>query len=88
MNYREELLATPNNTPLSYVGAALLGIVLSGMFNLVVGGQILMGVVLYAIYVTFVLFIDTLCKDDVKYACQFNELWITLDELAKRKMGK
>jgi len=88
MNYREELLATPNNTPLSYVGAALLGMVLSGMFNLVVGGQILMGIGLYVIYVTFVLFIDTLCKDDVKYACQFNELWITLDELAKRKMGK
>lgn len=88
MNYKEKLLENPQNTKLSYVGAALLGLVLSSMFHLVTGGQILLGIGVYAVYSMLILFIDTLCRDGVKYACHFNEFWITLDEIAKRKMGK
>ena len=88
MNYKEELLKNPHNTKLSYVGAALLGLVLSSMFHLVTGGQILLGIGVYVLYSALILFIDTLCRDGVKYACHFNEFWITLDEIAKRKMGK
>ena len=88
MNYKEKLLSNPHNSILSYVGAALLGLVLSGMFHLVTGGQILIGIGLYLVYVFFIMFIDTLCRDNVVSACEFNEFWITLDALAKRKMGK
>lgn len=88
MNYKEELLKNPHNSKLSYVGAALLGMVLNVMFHLVTGGQVLLGVGIYLIYVFFIMFIETLCKDGVHWACEFNEFWITLEELTKRKLGK
>jgi len=87
-HYKEKLLENPHNTKLSYVGAALLGLVLSSMFHLVTSGQILLGIGVYVMYTFLILFIDTLCRDGVKSACHFNEFWITLDELARRKMGK
>ncbi len=88
MNYKEQLLKNPDNSKLSYVGAAVLGMILSGMFHLVTGGQILLGVGLYLLYVVVIMYIDTLCKKNVKIACEFNEFWITLEELTKRKLGK
>lgn len=88
MYCKEQLLKMPHNTKLSYVGAALLGVVLNVIFNFFTSGHILIGIVIYVAYVVFILFVDTLCNDGVKYACHFNEFWITLDELAQRKLGK
>lgn len=88
MSYKQELLNNANNTPLSYVGAAMLGIVLNTMFHMVTGGQILLGVGLYVAYMVLITYIDRMCSKDIKWACEFNELWITLEELMNRKLQK
>jgi hypothetical protein len=88
MNYKEKLLSNCSNTKLSYLGAALLGLVLNIMFNLIITGNILFGIALYVAYMFIILSIEILCNHGVRYACHFNELWITLDELFKRKIGK
>ena len=54
----------------------------------VTGGQVLLGVGLYLVYIFVIMFIDTLCRDNIKWACEFNEFWITLEELTKRKLGQ
>ena len=87
MTYKETLLKNKNNTVLSYVGAALLGAVLSVMFHLITGGQLLLGVSAYIGYIVVVLFMDNLAKRGIKWACEFNELWITIESLTKKKLG-
>ena len=88
MDYKEKLLSSTDNSLLSYLGAAILGAVLSAMFSLVTSGQIIFGISIYIAYVVVVMFVDTLCKENVKWACEFNEFWLALEELSKKKLGQ
>ena len=88
MHHKEKLLSCTDNSFMGYVGAAILGAVLSGMFSLVTSGQIILGISIYIVYVVVVMFVDRLCKENVKWACEFNEFWLALDELSKKKFGR
>lgn len=88
MSNKERLLNNPENSILSYFGAALLGSVLSVLFHLSAAGLILKGIGIYLLYMIIITVLDYRCdKLDCKYSCEFNEFWIVLTELLKRKLN-
>ena len=86
--FKQQLLENPENSVLSYFGAALLGAVLSFVFHLSASGQILTAVGIYIFYMIIITVIDTYATNGVKFACEFNEFWISLEALIKRKMAR
>jgi len=87
MCYKDKLLSNPKNSVLSYFGAALLGLVLSTLFHLTSGGQVLLGIGIYFGYMVFITIIDHTCTQGLESGCEFNEFWITLEQLIKNKLG-
>jgi len=88
----ERLLSTTSNTFLGYVGAAILGLVLSNVFLLITTGSPFLALLLYGSYSFCVMLVSTLCHDINKgkncSICALNEFWITLEKLIQRKLKK
>jgi len=87
MCYRDELLSNPNNSFLGYIGAAIFGLTLNIIVNLIIVGNIFAAGAIYLIYMVVVVFIDSLCGDSVNSACRINEFWISLEGYIKAKIG-
>lgn len=88
MCYKDKILSNSNNSILGYFGAAILGLVLSVLFQLTLHGAVFIGLGIYITYISIIIFIDILCVNDVKSACEFNEFWMALETLIKNKIGK
>ena len=85
----ERLLSTNSNTFLGYVGAAILGLVLSNVFYLIIMGSPFLALLLYGVYTFCVLLLSALCNDISRGGncgvCALNEFWITLENIIQRK---
>jgi len=88
MSYKSDLLNSTNNSFLGYIGAAVLGCILSLMFNLVLSNQMVTAIVLYTAYMIFIVISQVMCEKNIKYLCQFNEFWYSLEQLIKNKLNK
>jgi hypothetical protein len=88
MTNLEEMNSNPNPKPLSYLGAALVGLVLQGLFQLNMAGEFLASFILILGYTTMISVISFYGeKTDNKILLHFNEFWITLDQMIKDKMS-
>ena len=85
----ERFLSTANSTFLGYVGAAILGLVLSNVFYLITMGSPFLALLLYGVYTFCVLLLSALCNDISRGencgVCALNEFWITLENIIQRK---
>lgn len=83
---KEKLLNSSKNSFLGYLGAAILGLVLTAVFQLISSGTISYAIWLYIGYMFIINFLNILCDNGCCWACRFNEFWIALEELIKKKM--
>jgi len=88
MSYKLDLLNSTNNSFLGYIGAAVLGYILSLMFNLVLSNQVGTAIVLYTTYMIFIIISQVMCEKNIKYLCQFNEFWYSLEQLIINKLHR
>lgn len=87
MSNYETILSTQNASILGFVGAAVLGFISQMMLNMLITDQLLLAFLVMVVYAVILAGIEYICKTrDCKWACQFNEFWIVIIELVKRKI--
>lgn len=87
MTHKERLLSSRENTLIGYIGAAILGIIMTIGFQLMQSGETTSAFFLMLNYTIMLTVAELRCSlSNCKFSCELNEFWIAASAWSENKL--